>query len=326
MSPNGDILLPQSESQARELARIKPKGKRLEVLKLAAKKAGHAPVNAALIREAAAEIAPSPMKTKPAAPENIKIDLKGFLGWIEILKAFAAGDNKEEVLRLLEKAATDKTIAPEPELNFAAFVNPHRPAVNPNPQIHLYGRKNEKEVPDGERCYWTDFEKWFAERKAITGSEPFCANVTSDSTDPFFCELSPMLIGPVDCYREKRGKKWESVTAVSIEVAWQFSKVYREITNEETGELEDVSHRFITTDAEGKQFPSEAWFAWRDAAYNNPCYRHDHPEFDVKPANGKSPKMTVRHPFPTGSKIAFWYWGGKILDSVQARQHIYATL
>ncbi|MGA3179476.1 MAG: hypothetical protein ABSF38_03945 [Verrucomicrobiota bacterium] len=326
MSPNGDILLPQSESQARELARIKPKGKRLEVLKLAAKKAGHAPVNAALIREAAAEIAPSPMKTKPAAPEKIKIDLKGFLGWIEILKAFAAGDNKEEVLRLLDKAATDKTIAPEPELNFAAFVNPHRPAANPNPQIHLYGRKNEKDVPDGERCYWTDFEKWFSERKAITGSEPFCANVTSDSTDPFFRELSPMLIGPVDCYREKRGGEWKSVTAISIEVAWQFSKVYREITNEETGELEDVSHRFITTDAEGKQFPSEAWFAWRDAAYNNPCYRHDHPEFDVKTANGKSPKMTVRHPFPTGSKIAFWYWGGKILDSVQARQHIYATL
>jgi hypothetical protein len=211
-------------------------------------------------------------------------------------------------------------------LNFAAFVNPHRPAKNPHPQIHLYGAKNEKIVPDGERCYWTDFEKWTAERKAITGSEPFFANVTSNSTDLFFRELSPMLIGPVDCYREKRGKKRESVTAVSIEVAWQFSKVYREITNEETGEPEDVSQKFIATDAAGKEFPSEAWFAWRDAAYNNPCYRHDHPEFEVEPANGKSPKMTVRHPFPPGSKIAFWYWGGKILDSVQARQHIYATL
>jgi hypothetical protein len=167
----------------------------LEVLKLAAKKAGHAPVNAALIREAAAEIAPSPMKTKPAAPENIKIDLKGFLGWIEILKAFAAGDNKAEVMRLLEKAATDKTIAPEPELNFAAFVNPHRPAVNPNPQIHLYGRKNEKDVPDGERCYWTDFETWCAGRKAVTASEPFYANVTSDSTDLFFrCCLARWIV------------------------------------------------------------------------------------------------------------------------------------
>jgi len=325
MSPNGDILLPQSESQARELARIKPKGKRLEVLKLAAKKAGHSPVNAALIREAAAVIAPLPPKIKPLAPEQVKVELKDFLGWIEILKAFAAGDNKEEVLRLLEKAATDKTIAPEPELNFAAFVNPHRPAENPHPQIHLYGRMNEKDVPDGERCYWTDFEKWTAERKAITGSEPFCANVTSESTDPFFRELSPMLLGPVGCYREKRGGKWQSVSAVSIEVAWQFSKVYREIIDE-TGKLEDVSERFITTDADGKPFPSEAWFAWRDAAYNNPRYRHDHPEFEVKPANGRSPKMTVRHPFPKGSKIAFWYWGGKILDSIQARQHIYATL
>lgn len=324
-SPNGDILLPRSESQARELARVKSPEKRLEVLKRAVKKAGHAPLNAALIREAAAEIAPLPVKTKPAPPENIKIDLKDFLGWIEILKAFAAGDNKEELLRLLEKAATDKTIAPEPELNFAAFVNPRRPAVNPNPQIHLYGRKNEKVVPDGERCYWTDFETWCAERKAITGSEPFYANVTSDSTDLFFRELSPMLLGPVDCYREKRGGKWETVTAVSIEVAWQFSKVYGEIIDE-TGKPQDVSKRFITTDADGKQLPTEAWFAWRDAAYNNLCYRHDHPEFDVKPANGKSPKMMVRHPFPQGSKIAFWYWGGKILDSVQARQHIYATL
>lgn len=324
-SPIGDMLLPRNEAQARELARIKQPEKRLDVLKLVAKKNGHAPLSAALIREAAAEIAPLPMKTKPAPPENIKIDLKDFLGWIEILKAFAAGDNKEEVLRLLEKAATDKTIVPEPELNIAAFVNPHRPAVNPNPQIHLYGRKNEKDVPDGERCYWTDFEKWTAERKAITGSKPFYANVTSDSTDPFFRELSPMLIGPVDCYHEKRGKKWKSVTAVSVEVAWQFSKVYREVIDE-TGKPQDVSKRFITTDADGKQFPSEAWFAWRDAAYNNPCYRHDHPEFEKKQPNGKTNKMLVRHPFPTGSKIAFWYWGGKILDSVQARQHIYATL
>ena len=324
-SPNGDILLPGSEAQARELARIKQPEKRLEVLKLAVKKTGKKALNAVAIREAAAEIAPSPLKIKPAPVESIKIEQKIFLGWIEILKAFAAGGNKEEVLRLLDKAATDKTIAPEPELNYAAFVNPHRPAKNPHPQIHLYGRMNEKDVPDGERGYWTDSEKWFAERKAITGSEPFCANVTSESTDLFFRELSPMVIGPVDCYRERRGGKWKSVTAVSIEVAWQFSKVYREIIDE-TSKPHDVSKRFITTDADGKQFPSEAWFAWRDAAYNNPCYRHDHPEFDVKPANGKSPKMTVRHPFPTGSKIAFWYWGGKILDSVQARQHIYATL
>jgi hypothetical protein len=324
-SPNGDILLPRSEAQARELARIKQPEKRLEVLKRAVKKAGHAPLNAALIREAVAEIAPLPVKTKPAPPENIKIEMKGFLGWIEILKAFAAGDNKEEVLRLLEKAATDKTIALEPELNFAAFVNPRRPAVNPHPQIHLYGAKNKKVVPDGERCYWRDFKKWFAERKAITGSEPFCANVTSDSTDPFFRELSPMLIGPVDCYREKRGGKWESVTAVSIEVAWQFSKVYREIIDE-NGKPQDVNKLFITTDADGKQFPTEAWFAWRDAAYNNQCFGHDHPEFEKKQPNGKTNKMLVRHPFPKDSKIAFWYWGGKILDSVQARQHIYATL
>jgi|GEM_PF-1715608 len=325
-SPIGEILVPQNEAQARELARIKQPEKRLEVLKLVLKNKGEMALNAEAIREAAAVIAPLTAKTKPAPPENIKIDLKDFLGWIEILKAFAAGNNKEEVVRLLEKAATDKTIVPEPELNLAAFVNPHRPAKNPHPQIHLYGRMNEKDVPDGERCYWTDFEKWTAERKAITGSEPFCANVTSESTDPFFRELSPMLLGPVGCYREKRGGKWGTVTAVSIEVAWQFSKVYREIINEETGKLEDVSKRFITTDADGKPFPSEAWFAWRDAAYNNPCYRYDHPEFDVKPAKGKSPKMTVRHPFPKGSKIAFWYWGGKILDSVQARQHIYATL
>jgi hypothetical protein len=325
-SPNGDILLPRSEAQARELARIKQPEKRLEVLKLAVKNAGRVPLNAVAIREAAAEILPLPPKAKPAASENIKIDLKDFLGWIEILKAFAAGDNKEEVLRLLDKAATDKNIVPEPELNLAAFVNPHRPKVNPHPQIHLYGRKNEEVVPDGEQCYWTDFEKWCAERKTITGSEPFFANVTSDSTDPFFRELSPMVIGPVDCYREKRGVKWQSVSAVSIEVAWQFCKVYRETSNKETREPEDVSQRFITTDADGKPFPTEAWFAWRDAAYTNPCYRHDHPDFEKKQPNGKTNKKIVRHPFPQGSKVAFWYWGGKMLDSIQARQHIYATL
>lgn len=179
--------------------------------------------------------------------------------------------------------------------------------------ICLYGRRNDRHPPKGKPRYWTDWRALRAERERLTGRKPFWVNVTTGSTDPIFRAMSPMQMGPVSCYFEQG----RMVTAVNVEVAWQFSKVFSYV--KENGRLINVRERFITRDTEGNARPSAQWFAWRDAAYTNPRFVHTHPEFERN-------KMQVRRPFPGGSVVAFWYWDGKILDSVQARQQIYAAL
>jgi hypothetical protein len=114
-SPIGDMLLPRNEAQARELARIKEPEKRLKVLKLAVKGKGKMGLNAAAICEAAAKIAPVQTRFKPAPVESIKIDQKIFLGWIETLKSFASDGKTGELVQLLDKAASDKTILAVPD-------------------------------------------------------------------------------------------------------------------------------------------------------------------------------------------------------------------
>ena len=183
--------------------------------------------------------------------------------------------------------------------------------------IRLYGR-NSKRVPSGERSFWTDIEAWVAKRRRRTGREPLMVNVTSHSKVPEFRNLSPMLMGPVNCYREK-GRR---VTAASVEVAWQYSKVFSHVRQGD--KLVDVTERFITRDAKGRMFPSREWFLWRDAAFKNSCFVHTHPDF-------KAHRNAVRYPFPKGpkglgSKVAFWYWNAETLDALQARQIIYARL
>jgi hypothetical protein len=120
-SPNGDILLPRNEAQARELARIKQPEKRLEALKLAAKKTGHAPLNAAVIREAVMKLKLAP--AKPAGqnsyyePARYSTDLKIFLKWLERLKKLAEAGEKDALMSLLKKAIKDKAILPKmPEM------------------------------------------------------------------------------------------------------------------------------------------------------------------------------------------------------------------
>lgn len=117
----------------------------------------------------------------------------------------------------------------------------------PNPQnvICLYGRKNPRIPPQGKRLYWTDWRALLEDRRRVSGREPFRANVTSESTDPDFRALSPMLMGPVECYRENG----RMITAVSVEVAWQYSKVYSHVR--QGNQLADMSNRFITRDAGG---------------------------------------------------------------------------
>jgi hypothetical protein len=179
--------------------------------------------------------------------------------------------------------------------------------------ICLYGRRNDRIQPKGEPCYWTDWRKLRADRERLTGHAPFWVNVTSESTDPIFRDMSPMRLGPVDCYKEGG----RMVTAASVEVAWQYSKVYSH--KKVDGEMIDISERFIARTARGKMYPTDEWFRWRDEAYTNPCFAHKHPQFEAN-------KNQVRRAFPRGSVVAFWFWNGTILNSIEARQQIYATL
>jgi hypothetical protein len=178
-------------------------------------------------------------------------------------------------------------------------------------EIRLYG-KNRKHVADGKRCYWTDIAAWNLNRQNLTGREPVRVNVTSKGKLPEFAGLSPMHIGPVACYLEN-GKP---VTAVNLEVTWQYSKVYSHIIGE-AGKLVDVRETFLTTG--GKPAPTAEWFRWRDAAFSNPKFDHRHPEFAAH-------KKLVRRAFPKGSQVAWWYWDGQLLEAVQARRQIYARL
>jgi hypothetical protein len=182
-----------------------------------------------------------------------------------------------------------------------------------NNVLCLYGRRNDEKPKKGEPCYWTDWRQLRKDRKRLTGHPPYWVNVTTAGTDPIFRGMSPMCLGPVNCYKEGG----RMVTAVNVEVAWQYSKVYSHIKQDK--ELIDVSKRFISRTASGKIYPTDEWFRWRDEAYTNPCFAHTHSQFEAN-------KNQVRRGFPGGSVIAFWYWNGRILNYVEARQQIYAKL
>jgi len=176
--------------------------------------------------------------------------------------------------------------------------------------IRLYGRNY-----GSNKKYQTDIQKWMTLREKATGSRVVNPNVDSKGKAPIFSALSPMKMGPVDCYREK-GKM---VTAVNVEVAWQYAKVYSHIVNKK-GKLVDVSDTYIKKDASGRIIgPSKEWFAMRDKAYTNEKFRFDHPQF-------KKNKKRVRRAFRKNSVVCFWYWNGKMLNRDQARQQIYATI
>jgi ribA/ribD-fused uncharacterized protein len=119
--PIGNSLVPTTESQVRELLKV-PEGDRVKVLKRAAQKTDKKPVSAYWIQVAAAEVAAAESKSAPVAlqegnsyfePTQYTTDQKVFLKWLETLKSLATRDEKDELLRLLEKAVADKAILPE---------------------------------------------------------------------------------------------------------------------------------------------------------------------------------------------------------------------
>lgn len=91
-------------------------------------------------------------------------------------------------------------------------------------------------------------------------------------------ELSPFYLGPVPLYNGN--------TAVCMENAWQYAKVY-------------ADH----VDAAGE--PSEAYWAWANDGWRRPA---------------------VRYPKGKGAKPLYSLWAGEKLGYLDARKHIYWPL
>ena len=113
--PIGTVLLPTSESQARELLKV-DESKWPKVMQLAKKRAGDKKINALHIQLAAQEVVPpTEIESKQKAdnvPKTYVTNEKIFLGWVETLKQLAIRDEKQELVRLLDKAAEDRAILP----------------------------------------------------------------------------------------------------------------------------------------------------------------------------------------------------------------------
>lgn len=91
-------------------------------------------------------------------------------------------------------------------------------------------------------------------------------------------QLSPMLLGPVDLWGEHR--------ALTVENAWQYSKVYAE-------------HWDGTK-------PTPDWYLWAAAGWDNP--------------------VGVRYPMGKGVKPVCSWWNGQALTYLEARRQIYLPL
>ena len=213
--------------------------------------------------------------------------------------------------------------AEKPKLNLAKLDEQIKLAKErPQDRIRIYGKNKETPKGAGQESYWTNIDNWIDERRRISKREPFNVNVTSNgSVDEFdFRKLSPMLMGPVTCYWENG----EAVVARSVEVAWQYSKVYSWVINK-FGKRVDRSKQFITKDEKGNPKPSKRWFRWRDAAYNNPRFAPDAPELEL---NKERVRCAYSKSSTAGrSEVAFWYWDGEVIfNPAEARKRIYSKL
>lgn len=172
-------------------------------------------------------------------------------------------------------------------------------------EVRVYG-KNLRNPRKG-KSYWTDISRWKTDRFQKTGRFPTTVNVTTKSTESWSRDLSPIRIGTVDTY----GENGSTLVATSVEVAWQYSKIYSH--RKEDGKLVPLNF----TDSRGR--PNSNWFRWRDEHWNKPEFHWNHPDFEKN-------KKLVRRGFPKGSPVSSFYWNGKLLNPVEARRSIYATL
>jgi len=103
-------------------------------------------------------------------------------------------------------------------------------------------------------------------------------NTTSRSTN-WSKGLSPFFLGPVKLYG--------NYTAKVVENGWQYTKLFSEYSDQEGN-------------------PTEKYFEWAQAGWNNP--------------------IAVRYPMGKGVKPLYSYWDGEKLPYVEARKRIYIPL
>lgn len=106
----------------------------------------------------------------------------------------------------------------------------------------------------------------------------FVINVTSQSTT-WTSVFSPFTLGPVKLY--------DGLTAANVENAWQFSKVYKQHTDEEGN-------------------PTDAYWSWASEGWDD-TYAH-------------------RYPMGRGAIPEYSFWAGQKLGYIEAREQIYVPL
>jgi hypothetical protein len=107
-------------------------------------------------------------------------------------------------------------------------------------------------------------------------------NTTSRSPSEFGTRFSPFLLGPVPLY-----KGAPTNYSMTMENAWQFSKVYKKYIDE-NGD------------------PSSAWIEWARKGFRNP--------------------RAFRYPMGKGSSPEYSFWNGEKLSYIEARKKIYIPL
>ena len=121
--PIGTVVLPKTESQVRELLRVKPQD-RIKVLTEAVKKSPDHALTASQIRAVAEKLTPAKKQNSYFPHDSYTTDLKIFLEWLGRLKQLAESGEKTELVRQLNKAIADKAIWPEmPEMVLIHAVN-----------------------------------------------------------------------------------------------------------------------------------------------------------------------------------------------------------
>ena len=111
------------------------------------------------------------------------------------------------------------------------------------------------------------------------GETGLVINVCSNAETDWQNDLSPFKLGP--CLMEN------GLTALNMENAWQFAKVYA-----------------VHADADGK--PTEAYWDWAMAGWNNP--------------------RAVRYPMGRGARPLYSLCGDERLGYVESRKRVYAPL
>lgn len=117
-------------------------------------------------------------------------------------------------------------------------------------------------------------------RQKVSFNNMIIVNPCSNSNSDWQSDLSPFIIGPCKLYN--------GLTALNMENAWQYSKVYKDHINPSDG------------------LPTADYFRWAEEGWANP--------------------RAVRYPRGRGAKPEYSFWDGHKYGYIDARKQIYGPL